>query len=192
MQLKDLKPRQRNKMTEEKHKHDEKHEHADEHKHEEVVETKTEDKKEEKAEKKKETKPKVKKTEAFVKENGIHVSTKKSMAFCKFIRGKRIDVAIKDLEEVAAMKKPVPMKGEIPHRKGEIMAGRYHTKTAKEFIRMLKRLAGNANVNGLENPVIHLAVPNIASRPHGSGGRVRRKRTNFLIIARERKLEAKK
>ena len=144
---------------------------------------KTEEKKEDK-EKKKEI-SKVKKTEAVVNETSIPISTKHSIAVCRFIKGKKIENAINDLEQVALKKKAVPMKGEIPHRKG-MMSGRYPKKTSEYFIKILKRLTANANVNGLENPVITEAIANFGSRPYGKFGRVRRKRTHLKITAKEK------
>ena len=102
-----------------------------------------------------------------------------------FIKGKGIEKAINDLEEVISLKKPVPMKGEIPHRKG-MMSGRYPKKTAEHFIKLLKELSANANVNGLENTIISEAIANIASRPYSRFGRVRKKRTHVKIIVKEK------
>ena len=90
-----------------------------------------------------------------------------------------------DLEEVSSKKRAVPMKGEIPHRKG-MMSGRYPKKAAQHFIKLLKSLSGNVNVNELENPIITEAVANIGLRPYGRFGRVRRKRTHVKIIAKEK------
>ncbi len=146
-----------------------------------IEETKKEEK--EKSEIKKE---KPKKTEAIVNAFGIPVSTKKSAAVCKFIKGKTIFSAISDLEKVISKKTPVPMKGEIPHRKGKIMSGRYPKRTAEHFIKLLKTLSANAEVNGINEPVISEAVANIASRPFGRFGRVRKKRTHVRIIARQK------
>ena len=53
--------------------------------------------------------------------------------------------AIKDLEKVVNLKKPVPMKGETPHRKGKIMSGRFPKKAAQNFIVLLKSLSSNAS-----------------------------------------------
>ena len=116
--------------------------------------TSKEPKKEESKEKKSvETKLKAKKTEAVVNITSLPISTKHSTFVCKFIKGKKIEDAIKDLEKVVLLKKPVPMKGEIPHRKG-MMSGRYPKKTAEHFIKFLNVLSANANVNGLENTII--------------------------------------
>jgi large subunit ribosomal protein L22 len=148
----------------------------------------TEEKVVEKPEEKKpiQKKPKKKKTEAFVNETSIPISTKHSTAICKFIKGKKIEKAISDLEKVIVKKKAVPMKGEIPHRKG-MMSGRYPKKASEQFIKTLKRLKANAIVNEIENPMIVTAIANLGSRPYGKFGRVRKKRTHLKIIAKETK-----
>lgn len=159
-----------------------------------------ENKKTEAAEEKKETKVEKKKQVVAKKDdasvNGISlpISTKDSVAICKFIRHKSIDRAIVDLELVSNFKKAIPMKGEIPHRKGKgMMAGRYMTKPVGFFIKMLKNLKANANVRGIEEAVIVEAVPNRASRPYGRFGRIKRKRTHIHIKVMEKnKLKAKK
>ena len=134
-----------------------------------------------------------KKDEAIVNGKSLPISTKYSMAICKFIKKKPIEKAIGDLEEVLKFKKAVPMKGEIPHRKGEIMSGRYPINAVKEFIRLLKNLLANSNTNGLEEPIIAQAIPNKASRPYGRFGSIKRKRTHVKIIAKEKnKLKEKK
>ena len=153
-----------------------------------TVEEKVKDKKDSKEAGKTEEKPvekkesKVKKTSAFVNISSLPISTKHSIAVCKFIKGKKIEKAIDDLEKVILLKKAVPMKGEIPHRKG-MMSGRYPKKTAGHFIKLLKGLSANANVDGVENPVISEAIANLASRPYSKFGRVRKKRTHIKITA---------
>ena len=158
------------------------------------VEKKETEEKPVKEEKSKEEKKKkvikIKKTEAFVNETSIPISTKHSIAICKFIKGKKIEDAINNLEQVVLKKKAVPMKGEIPHRKG-MMSGRYPKKAAEHFIKVLKRLAANAIVNGLENPVIAETIANFGSRPYGKFGRVRKKRTHLKITVKEKKEEKK-
>ena len=149
------------------------------------TETKVEEKKEQTVSKPV-VKEKPKKTKAVVNGIGVPISTKQSMAISRFIKRKKIEDAIKDLEQVARLRRAVPMKGEIPHRKGDIMSGRFPQKAAKEFIILLKSLAANSVYNGLENPIITQSVPNIGARPFGRGG-VRRKRTNITIIAEDKK-----
>lgn len=138
------------------------------------------------------TKPKTKKTEAIVNGRNLQISTKYSSAICKFIKGKKIENAITDLEQVLTNKKSVPMKGEIPHRKGKgMMSGRYPKKASEHFIKLLKSLQANATANELDNPVIVEAIANSGSRPYGRFGRIRRKRTYVKIKAKEKRLVKK-
>jgi len=134
---------------------------------------------------------KPKKTEAIVRSQNIPISTKDSCAICKFIKNKKISTAIRELEEVTRLKKAVPMKGEIPHRKGKrMMSGRFPEKTARNFVVLLKSLLANANE--LDEPVIVEAVANIGARPYGRFGRVRKKRTHIFLKAKEKKKVGKK
>jgi ribosomal protein L22 len=91
------------------------------------------------------------------------------------------------LENVLKLRKAVPMKGEIPHRHGNIMAGRYPKNASIEFIKLLKSLLANANFNEMENPIISEAIANKAQRPFGKGGRTKKKRSHIKLIAREKK-----
>lgn len=129
---------------------------------------------------------KIKKTEAVVRGLNLHMSTKQAAAICKFIKRKEIKIAMQDLREVLRLKKAVPMKGEIPHRKGKIMSGRYPQRASKIFIDLLNTLSANSEVNGLEVPLISEAIANIASRPYGKFGSIRKKRSHVTLIAREK------
>lgn len=154
----------------------ENHEHHETEKDKEV--------KEEKIKKEIKKKPK---SEAVVNSFNAHLSAKTSAAVCRFIKNKNIDKAIEDLEDVIAQKKAVPMKGEIPHRKGKnMMAGRYPKNAAEHFIKLLKTLAGNSNVNGIEEPIIVRAIANIGERPYGQLGAIKRKRTHIKIISKSK------
>jgi ribosomal protein L22 len=153
-------------------------------------------KKEEVKEKPKEvpkTTEKPKKTEAVVRGENIPISTKHSAAICRFIKNKTIEDAISDLEQVMRLKKAIPMKGEIPHRKGKgIMSGKFPQRAVSRFIILLKSLAANSNHNGLENPAITEAVANIGERPYGRFGRVRKKRSHVRITAKSKKIKETK
>ncbi|MDD5699679.1 MAG: uL22 family ribosomal protein [Candidatus Nanoarchaeia archaeon] len=172
-------------MTDEKQKSEAKMEEDKDKKMTDGAKEKTEEKKKEQ----KET-PKIMrkpKTEAVVNSFNAHLSAKTSGAVCRFIVGKTIDQAVSDLNEVARGKKVVPMRGEIPHKKGKgIMAGRYPKNAAEHFITLLKTLSGNAQVNNLEEPVIVEAFANIGQRPYGRFGAVRRKRSHIKIIAKNK------
>ena len=136
---------------------------------------------------------KPKKTEAVVRGENIPISTKYSTAICRFIKNKRIEDALSDLEQVMRLKKAIPMKGEIPHRKGKgIMSGKFPQRAVSRFIILLKSLAANSNHNGLENPLITEAVANIGERPYGRFGRVRKKRSHIIITAKNKKIKEAK
>jgi len=172
----------------EHHEHDEhqghSHEHHEHHEHhEEKPEKKEEQKKESKKESLKQTKEK--KEEAVARGLSLHVSKKQCMYICRFIKNKSIDKAMLDLEQVIKLKRAIPFKGEIPHRKG-MMSGRYPVKASKLFINLLKGLKGNVSVNNLDldKTVIYFASANWASRPLRREGR-KAKRTSVTLKARE-------
>jgi len=132
----------------------------------------------------------IKKDEAIANAISIHASKKHCMAICDFIKGKKIDDVMKELQEVIKLKRAIPVKGEIPHRRG-MHSGRYPTSASKLFIPLLKGLRGNVIVNqmDLDKTTITYACANWASRPQRRGG-VKAKRAHVLLKARE--TEAKK
>jgi len=133
--------------------------------------------------------PKVKRSFAVVNATGLPISTKYAIAICRFVKNKKIEKAIKDLEEVALKKKVIAMKGEIAHKKGKgIMSGKYPKKASENFIMLLKSLLANANANEIEDPIVTEAIANLAQRPFGKQGRVRRKRTHVKLVAKAKKL----
>ncbi len=149
-------------------------------------ETKKENKTETKKSESKKTTPKIKKDYAFVNGKNVPISTKDAVAICKFIKYKTMQQAINDLENVLKFKKAVPMKGEIPHRKGKIMSGRFPKRASEHFIILLKSLQGNSVMHELENPIINEAVANIANRPFGRFG-LRKKRSHVFIKVTNKK-----
>ncbi len=170
-------------------------------------EVKSEDKTKVPEEKVSETKPeektkkapvkveKVKKDLAVVNAQSVPVSTKYAIAICRFIKNKRIGDAIRELEEVTKKRKSVPMKGEYAHRKGPGKiasgAGKYPVRASKEFIVLLKSLAGNSNVADIDEPIIAEAIANNASSPMGRFGRWERKRSHIKLVAKEMKIKVK-
>ncbi|MDD5358202.1 MAG: uL22 family ribosomal protein [Candidatus Nanoarchaeia archaeon] len=158
-------------------------------------ETKVDEKTEEKKTEKKTIVKKqiVKKDEAIVNGVSVPISTKDAIAICNFIKRKSIDKALADLDDVVHFKRAIPMTGEIPHRKGKgMMSGRYPIRAIGHFTTMLKTLKANANVNGVEEPIIVEAVPNKASRPYGRFGAIKRKRTHVKIrVVEKNKLKNK-
>ena len=128
----------------------------------------------------------VKKDEAITKGLDLHASMKQCKYICNFIKNKPIDNAIADLESVIKLKKVIPFSGEIPHRKGNIMSGRYPVNASKLFIPILKTLKGNviANKMDLDKARITFASSSFASRPSKRGGG-RFKRANVILKAKE-------
>ncbi|MEK6928896.1 MAG: hypothetical protein AABW65_02995 [Nanoarchaeota archaeon] len=140
--------------------------------------------KEEKQDKKVNTK--IKKEEAVARGLNLHTSKKHCMYICSFIKNKPVDLAISQLQEVINFKRTIPFKGEIPHRKGDLMSGRYPVKASKLFISILKALRGNilSNNMDLENSRIYFCSANWASRPSKKGG-MRFKRASVILKAKE-------
>jgi len=128
---------------------------------------------------------KPKKTKAEINVKSAPISTRHSVALCKFVKRKDIEKAIKELEEVVAKTRVLPMKGEFAHRKGKgIMSGKYPQVSTKYFIKLLKSLQSNASANDVKNPTIVEAIANLAPRPLGRFGTYTRKRTHITLIAK--------
>ena len=123
-----------------------------------------------------------KKSEAVVNGRDLRISTKHSVAVCNFIKNKNIDDALAHLEEVSRMKRAIPMRGEIPHRKGKMMSGRYPINAVKVFMILLKSLKANAINHELELEKVKLAcMANVASRPMKRHGQGKHKRSHVQI-----------
>ena len=141
------------------------------------------------------SKKKIKKIkEAVVNAESLPISKKFSVYICKFIKNKKIHVAIMDLEQVLRKKKAIPMTGEYAHKKSVKKfasgGGKYPQNATKIFVGLLKSLATNANVLGIEDPIISKAIANFAPRPKARFGRWKRKRTHIQLSAI--KMEKKK
>ena len=124
--------------------------------------------------------------EAIVHGNSMKISTKYSIAICSFLKGKKISQAINELEEVSKMKRAVPMKGEVSHKKG--IPSRYPVKAGKAFIKLLKSLEANASAKGMDLENARLsAYANKASRQQKPGRHSGRKfkGTHVTILAKE-------
>jgi ribosomal protein L22 len=144
---------------------------------------KTEDKKKTDDKKKDKAKTKgPKRDEAVVNGRDVGISTKHAVAVCDFIRGKNVDVALRDLDEVSKMKRAIKMKGEIPHRKGKMMSGRYPLNAVKEITRLVKGLKANALNHEIELEKVRLfCMANTAARPQRRFGSRRFKRSHVQL-----------
>jgi large subunit ribosomal protein L22 len=92
----------------------------------------------------------------------IRMSPKFSMEICREIRGKKLDAARTFLEDVMAMKRPVPLrrfnKG-VAHRRGleRAFAGRYPVKAARNILKVLESAEANAEYKGLDTERLYIA-----------------------------------
>ncbi len=130
---------------------------------------------------------KVGKNEVFAVGRNYSFSQKHASAICKFIKGKTIPEAIATLEKVKVMKIAVPMKGELPHRKGDMERGRYPVKASHYIIKLLKCLKGNAAAKNLDEDatVIKLAKADRGETPMRIGRMGRRGKSTHVTLVGE-------
>ena len=135
-----------------------------------------------------------KKDVAVARGRSYPISTKQSQYLCAFVKNKTIDQALADLAAVQILKKAVPFKGEIPHRKGPMMSGRYPVKAAGYFVNLVKALRGNILVNQMdvEKSKITTAAATQARRPSRRRGRQHGKRTHVTLESKESKPKTQK
>lgn len=126
----------------------------------------------------------------------LSISTKHCIELCNYLRYKNTSLAKGFLEDVIAMKKPVPFKRfkrDVGHKPG-MAAGRFPQKAAKEVLRLIKCVETNAQFKGLNtsNLKIQKLLANKASVPM-TGGRQRTstKRTHLEIEVIEKKQKKK-
>lgn len=128
----------------------------------------------------------------------LPISAKHSQEVCNFIRGKNLHDAQKMLEEVVAVKRPVPYTKhlwDLGHKPG-MANGRYPVKTSREILRLLKSVEVNAQFKGMNTSQLHIThiASHVASRPAHSGRHrgQRMKRAHVEIIVREQAKREKK
>jgi large subunit ribosomal protein L22 len=85
----------------------------------------------------------------------VSISPKHAVELAREIRGMMLEDARAYLEDVIAMKRPVPFKRynrKVPHRRGlhKWYSGRYPVKAAKYFLKLLDNLENNAEYKGLD------------------------------------------
>ena len=122
----------------------------------------------------------------------LPISTKHAVEICNFIKKKSTKKAKAMLKEVIDKKLAVPFKiykKDIPHRRGNIAAGRYPEKGAKHILKLVEQVEANANnLNLNEDSLIieHISANKAAQAWHyGRKKRRRMKRTNVELVVRE-------
>jgi len=83
----------------------------------------------------------------------VSMSYKATVETLRLIKGLRLEDAKRVLQEVIAMRRPVPFRrynGKVAHKRGIQGAGRYPVKVAKNLLRLLENLENNAEFKGLD------------------------------------------
>ena len=91
----------------------------------------------------------------------IPISRKHAREICKSINGMKLDDAIRFLEDVIAMRRPVLFRRhckKVAHRKGKLgwPAGRYPVKAAKVILKLLQHAKANAEYKGLNTDKLRI------------------------------------
>ncbi|TFG57202.1 MAG: 50S ribosomal protein L22 [Methanomassiliicoccus sp.] len=89
-------------------------------------------------------------SKAIAKE--LPISPKFSREICRMIRGKKVDYAIRMLEEVVELRRPVPIRRHnmgVAHKAG-VGPGRFPKKAASAIIKVLQSAKSNAEYKGLD------------------------------------------
>ncbi|MBR9682962.1 50S ribosomal protein L22 [Candidatus Woesearchaeota archaeon] len=134
---------------------------------------------------------------ARAKANDLSISTKHCIEICNYLRYKNTAFAKNVLEEVVALRKPIPFKrfkSDMGHKPG-MAAGRFPQKAANEILRLVKAVETNAQFKGLNtaNLKITKILANRASIPMTGGRRsTATKRTHVEIEVMEIKEKKRK
>ncbi|MBE6525540.1 MAG: 50S ribosomal protein L22 [Candidatus Methanomethylophilaceae archaeon] len=126
----------------------------------------------------------------------LPISPKFSREICGMIRGMKVDKAIQALEEVIALKRPVPLKRynkRVSHKQG-VGPGRYPEKAATAILKVIQSAVANAEYKGLdaENMVIATisasrgrTTPGHMPRAHGRATQWNQETVNLEVIIEE-------
>ena len=129
---------------------------------------------------------------AKAKGAGLPISAKMAMEICTHIRGKPLLIAKRELQEIAALRLPLPLRRFHKDRghKAKIGPGAYPVKAAREIGRLLESAEANAQSQGLgDSLVIRHICAHRASQP-GHYGRFhgrKMKRTHVEVVLEEAK-----
>jgi large subunit ribosomal protein L22 len=125
----------------------------------------------------------------------LPISYKQAREICHFIKNRPLEEAKRILNAVLEMKQAIPYKRfdqNIPHRSGNIAAGRYPQRASTEILKLIESAEANANSKGLKDLFInHMNVHRAA--PGARSGRTagEAKRAHVEIVVEERKVEKK-
>lgn len=124
------------------------------------------------------------------------ISPKMSREICGMIRGMKVESAIRALEEVVEIKRPVPLKRynkRVSHKKG-VGPGRYPQKAARAILAVLESAVSNAEYKGLDADGMIIAtvsasrgrtIPGHMPRAHGRATQWNQETVNVEVILEE-------
>jgi len=103
---------------------------------------------------------------AFAMGRSLVISPKHSVEICRELRGMEVEKAKNYLNEVIALKKPIPFKRhnkKVGHRRGikGTSSGRYPVKAATQILKVLINAEANAEYTGLDSE--SLVIEHISS-----------------------------
>lgn len=126
----------------------------------------------------------------------LPISPKKSREVCRMLRGKKVDVALRMLEEVAELKRPVQFARNnacVAHKKG-VGPGRYPVKCAKAIYKVIESARHNAEYKGLDADNLRIKVitanlgrtiPGYMPRAYGRSTQWNQQTVNIEVILEE-------
>jgi len=137
--------------------------------------------------------------ENMAKAVGRHlpISRKTAVEICNYLRGKPVERAKAILNNVIAMKEPIPYRvytWGIGHKR-KMGSGRYPVKASKYILEVIESVVANAQMKGLATG--KLEICHISAQPgpiimhRGRQGRRRMKQAHIEVVVRESKEEKK-
>ena len=126
----------------------------------------------------------------------LTISPKLSREVAGMVRGMKVDKAIQALEDVVALKRPVPLKRynkRVSHKQG-VGPGRYPEKVAKAFLTVIQSAVANAEYKGLDVDSMVLRTitvsrgrtfPGHMPRAHGRATQWNQDTVNLEVIIEE-------
>ena len=126
----------------------------------------------------------------------LTISPKLSREVAGMVRGMKVDKAIQALEDVVALKRPVPLKRynkRVSHKQG-VGPGRYPEKVAKAFLNVIQSAVANAEYKGLDVDSMVLrtitvsrgrTLPGHMPRAHGRATQWNQETVNLEVIIEE-------
>ena len=126
----------------------------------------------------------------------LTISPKLSREVAGMVRGMKVDKAIQALEDVVALKRPVPLKRynkRVSHKQG-VGPGRYPEKVAKAFLNVIQSAVANAEYKGLDVDSMVLrtitvsrgrTIPGHMPRAHGRATQWNQDTVNLEVIIEE-------